>query len=112
MMMGYPMGAPRKMWFAEATTLNGVEVWHPCLQSDFAGITDLDIVFDDRETCEWFIRKHLVGAGWMDGPARYACPDCGAPPETWCRNFVSTTGEVRLSWHADRMRYQFGGWPA
>ena len=112
MMMGYPMGAPRKMWFADIDEdADQRWPWQPILQLDGMCMSVDSVHFATRDECEWFIREHLVGSGWMDGPARYACPDCGAPPEMWCRKFVSTTGNARLSWHSDRMRYQFGGWP-
>jgi hypothetical protein len=94
-------------WFADRREDDGR--WSPYLQNDFSGITGLDITFDDRDACEWFIRQHLVGQGWLDGPRRYQCPDCLAEPEKWCT--VLATGENRLTYHAERNRYTHGGWP-
>jgi len=83
--------------------------WAPHLQTDGL-ILPVSVWFDTREQCEAFIRAELVGQGWVDGPRRYRCPDCEAPAEEWCRDLV--TGDKRLFSHADRLRYQFGGWPA
>lgn len=97
-------------WYADTVTgPSGTEMWQPCLQSEFAGITELDITFDDRDTCEWFIRHHLVGQGWLDGPRRYECPDCLALSGTWCVNLVD--GTRRLTYHSERLRFMHGGWP-
>lgn len=105
-MGGEPVRA--RGWFADFVDEDGRAAWIPYLQNDFSGITALDIQFDDRETCEWFIRNHLVGQGWMDGPAQSQCPDCRAGSGQWC---VGPTGAGRVTFHADRMRFQFGGWP-
>lgn len=97
-------------WFADAEEKDGRTLWRPRVQTDFAGITDLDIQFDDRETCEWFIRKHLVGQGWLDGPRRHACPTCGAPAEDWC--VFLGTDRKRIAYHPERRAFMFGGWTA
>lgn len=83
--------------------------WQPNIQVGGA-ILPLPVWFETREGCERFIREEIVGQGWIDGPMRYACPDCASVPDEWCTNL--TTGEWRITHHADRMRYVFGGWPA
>ena len=99
-------------WYADrrAPEAGARAMWQPCLQNDFSGIVELDMWFDDRETCEWFIRKHLVGQGWVDGPRRHPCPDCEAAADAFCVNL--TTGEKRLTFHSERLRYLHGGWPS
>lgn len=111
MSMGYPLGAPRNMWFADIDEdrAGSHYPWQPFLQLD-GWVVPADAHFRSRDECEEFIRDRLVGSGWMDGPRRYACPDCGAAGEDWCVNL--TTGEKRHTFHTDRMRFQYGGWPS
>jgi hypothetical protein len=83
-------------------------LWQPNIQVAGA-IFPLPAWFDTEAGCEEFIRREIVGQGWMNGPSRYACPDCGVGADQWCVNLV--TGEKRFTFHTDRMRFQFGGWP-
>lgn len=110
-MMGYPMGAPRKMWFADIDedAADNRYPWQPILQLD-GWVTRATVWFATRDECEAFIRENLVNTGWMDGPRRYSCPDCGVEADDWCVNLA--TGERRHTFHAERMRYQFKGWPS
>jgi len=109
-MMGYPAGAPRKMWFADIDEdAPPGSPWRPYLQLDGC-VAVVENWFDTKEDCEWFIRENLLGTGWMDGPRRYPCPDCLAPADEWCVSFV--TGAKLLTFHSERMRYQFRGWPS
>lgn len=111
-MMGYPNVEPPRGWFADIGDEGEAPdrfPWQPNVQVNGL-ILPLTVWFETREQCEEFIRCELVGLGWLDGPHRYPCPDCGAGSGDWCVNL--TTGEKRHTFHADRMRYQFGGWPS
>lgn len=83
-------------------------LWQPNVQVSGA-IFPLPVWFDTEADCEEFIRSHLVGQGWMDGPARNRCPDCEAEPGQRCVNLV--TGAGRVTFHSDRERFRHGGWP-
>ena len=83
--------------------------WQPNLQINGA-ILPLPVWFETEAKCEEFIRREIIGQEWMDGPARYPCPDCGVGPGSRCVNLA--TGTVRVTFHADRQRYRRGGWPS
>lgn len=100
-------------WYADRNTDDdeGVQpgMWSPYLQGDGVCLP-LPISFDTKEACEAFIRREVVGAGWVDGPRAYACPDCAAEAGAHCLNLA--TGERRLTFHAERLRFMHGGWPS
>lgn len=95
-------------WFAEADiSPAGKQMWQPNVQISGA-ILPLPVWLDTREECEEFIRRELVGHGWIDGPRRNKCPDCEAGPEEFCINLA--TGERRIAYHTERLRFMTGGW--
>ena len=101
----------KRGWFAHVDEdREGTDryLWQPNIQINGA-ILPLPVWFETEVKCEEFIRREIVGQGWIDGPLRYACPDCEAEPGQRCVSLV--TGEVRVTFHADRMRFQYGGWP-
>jgi hypothetical protein len=111
-MMGHPGNvAPRKMWFADTDedAPNDHCPWQPVLQLD-GFCASVSMWFATEAECEAFIRENLVGTGWMDGPTRYPCPECGVGPQEWCVNL--STGQKRHTFHSDRLRYRVGGWPS
>ena len=96
-------------WFADTDiSPTGARLWQPNLQVNGA-ILPLPVWLDTREECEDFIRRELVGHGWIDGPRRYPCPDCGAAGEEFC--LIIGTTDRRITYHTERMRYMHGGWP-
>lgn len=40
-------------------------VWQPCIQTDI-GCFDIEVWFNSKEACEYFIRDHLLGKGLLD----------------------------------------------
>ncbi len=94
-------------WFADIADEDDqfAGKWRPYVQTDFAGISGLDIAFDTREDCEWFIRKHLVGQGWTDGPRTQACPTCSAGAGAWC---LTPDGRSRITFHDERLKFMHG----
>ena len=94
-------------WFADRS--DDRAGWSPHLQISGA-ILPLPVWFDTRDECENFIRAELIGQGWVDGPRRYPCPDCGVEGDQFC--LIIGTQERRLTVHAERLRYLFGGWPS
>lgn len=103
---------PLRGWFAdidEDRSTNHRHRWQPNIQINGA-ILPLPVWLETREHCEEFIRREIIGQGWIDGPIRYACPDCEVAPDRRCVNL--STNEVRITFHTDRMRFRFGGWPS
>jgi hypothetical protein len=96
-------------WFADTDIgPGGKRLWQPNLQVNGA-ILPLPVWLDSREECEDFIRRELVGQGWIDGPRRNECPDCGATADEFCINLA--TGGPRIAFHSERKRFTHGGWP-